>query len=670
MMRALTLWLALFAAGGAAADPWPLSNAPVSFLGTAADSGAGRIAPVGDLDGDGAMDIGVGAPFDDSAGADSGAVFLYSGGGPLHRNLMTEDASVVIRGADGGAMLGWSVAGVGDVNGDGADDLAVGAPLQRSGDGSGTVFLFFGPLVPGELDLIDADVALLAEHLSSGVGVSIAGAGDLDGDGFDDLFVGAPFTSDTEDDTTEVELDEHKVGRVHLMMGRESWPEGLLLGNGSRLWITGVAEAGMLGMALATGADISGDGVADACFAAPNAVVGGMDGVGTVYCFTSLHALPAGGSMAGTADFWVVGMEAGSLAGTSLAFTDFNGDGADDLVIGAPYASDVAVFGGAVAGVAGGPYLPPGAMSLNAGLFYLTGSFENGCLGYALAGGWDLTGNGYAETLIGAPGFGVGGLARGVIYLLAGRDTFAAWPDESAGLATSFEGEFDGDRVGTHLSLVGNVGLGDVVFGIGSVHSGHGGHEAGKAYVTYLALGTDDDLDGFAEIDGDCRDNDSASYPGAPEDTARDDDCDGWTEDAGDCDDACSNCFPGAPEIADGLDNDCDGEIDEVESDAVDADGDGWTDMDGDCDDGDAEVYPGAEELCNDADDNCNGAIDDGACGDDDDDDTTAPAVVVEDACGSCATGESSSARAGGWVAIVLFGALARVRWTRAPWGR
>ena len=85
-----------------------------------------------------------------------------------------------------------------------------------------------------------------------------------------------------------------------------------------------------------------------------------------------------------------------------------------------------------------------------------------------------------------------------------------------------------------------------------------------------------------------------------------DDDGDGYTENDGDCDDTDATIYPGATDIEDGIDNDCDGEIDEI----FDMDGDGYTENDGDCDDTDATVYPGATELEDGFDNDCDGEID------------------------------------------------------------
>ncbi len=187
------------------------------------------------------------------------------------------------------------------------------------------------------------------------------------------------------------------------------------------------------------------------------------------------------------------------------------------------------------------------------------------------------------------------------------------------------------------------------------------------ALVVVLAAGCD--LDGDGHSTADCDDSDPAVHPEAVEVcNGVDDDCDGFVDDglvftsfrpdadrdlfgdvdapetracatpegmvadAGDCDDSDPSAHPGASEICDGVDNDCDFDVDEdlaVSEYRRDGDEDGWgdeagqvlascapidglVDTRGDCDDEDPEVHPGATETCNDVDDDCNGGIDDG----------------------------------------------------------
>ena len=154
------------------------------------------VTGAGDMDGDGHDDVLVGAAGNDEGGDSAGAAYLVLGPVVGQLDLSLANAKLVGENAYDyvGQVFGHSVSGAGDVDGDGQDDVLVGAASNDGGgDNAGAAYVVLGP-VTGTLDLSLADAKLVGNNDFAGVAVS--GAGDVDGDGQDDVLVGASRNED------------------------------------------------------------------------------------------------------------------------------------------------------------------------------------------------------------------------------------------------------------------------------------------------------------------------------------------------------------------------------------------------------------------------------------------------------------------------------------------
>jgi hypothetical protein len=152
------------------------------YIGASSEE-AGTSVAGGDVDGDGYSDMVVGAP--SRISGVGGATLMYGTAFPSSVALSTGAGSVV--GSAAGAAVGTSVSVPGDVNQDGVDDILVGVP----GGGAGSVALFYGPVF-GPTFTTSADVTITGASSGDALGTSLGSPGDVNGDGYPDLLVGAP----------------------------------------------------------------------------------------------------------------------------------------------------------------------------------------------------------------------------------------------------------------------------------------------------------------------------------------------------------------------------------------------------------------------------------------------------------------------------------------------
>lgn len=336
------------------------------------------VAGAGDLDGDGVVDLLVGAPAENGPVLAGGSISAYSG----------QDATLIVRlyGTESGTLFGGSVAGPGDLNGDGVPDMIVG---DQSSDGlaahGGMVRAYSGPPLYEELwTLYGAAAGDLR-------GCSTSDAGDVDQDGHPDVLAGARRSS----------AGHLGAGDVAIISG----VDGTLIRT-----IVGPWTKGLFGFSVANAGDVDGDTIPDAIVGAPNA----GDGRANVY---------AGAD--GTKLFTLMPESPDDEFGYSVdGGKDVDGDGVVDLVVGVPYGvgEGVAVFSGA-----------------DGTRLFTCYVVEDIWLGYGVAMLGDVTGDGKAEVAAGDPENTSSGNQSGKAFILTWLDDAGCtWTDLGQAMAGTY----------------------------------------------------------------------------------------------------------------------------------------------------------------------------------------------------------------------------------------
>jgi hypothetical protein len=403
------------------------------FDGTAALELLGeQIAAAGDVDGDGVPDVILGANYAAPGGTfQAGSAFVYSGqsGALLWRFDGTESAG----------WFGRSTAGVGDVDGDGFGDLLVGAPKETPNGitRAGRAYLYSG-----------ATGALLRQFEGTSafdyLGTSVAGAGDLDGDGFGDLIIGA----------TNAHPGSGFTGSTFVYSGA----------TGTLIWrFDGIQDAELMGSSVANAGDVDGDNVNDVVVGARSAAHHGRAFAGAVYVYSGATGK----------EIWRFnGKAAYDNFGSAVAGAgDVDGDGHADLMIGIPnadpnnllYAGAAHVYSGATGEI----------------LWYFNGVGAGDQLGESVSGGGDVNGDGFDDVIAGAKNV-EGSASMGNAYV---------WSGATGELLTTIRGTVWGDNLGSAVAFVGDLN-GDRLcdFAVGA-HAAdpHDLNAAGSVYVHSLS---------------------------------------------------------------------------------------------------------------------------------------------------------------------------------------
>ena len=315
------------------------------------------VSGAGDVNGDGYRDVICGAFGFNGIGR----AYIYFGG-----SAMDNTADVTMLGGGLVDFFGASVSGAGDVNDDGYSDVIIGAYGYNST--TGRAYIYYGGASMNSI----ADVTMTGEAVNNLFGYSVSDAGDVNGDGYADVYVGAYGFSSSK-------------GRAYLYYG------GADMNNVVDIYMTGEESLNYFGYSVSGGGDVNGDGFADMIAGA----YGYNSNTGRVYVYTNTVRgvdIPDN-YLEGESSFEHFGV-AVSNAG------DVNGDGYDDLIVGANQNNG----GGSSSGRA---YIYYGGIFFNAVPdVILTGQNHNGLFGSSVSGAGDVNGDSYNDVIVGGAGFG------------------------------------------------------------------------------------------------------------------------------------------------------------------------------------------------------------------------------------------------------------------------